>query len=118
MASSSKKIKSDDLEVQFSLMNMRTSRSISDEYCEMRKKYFKNQNELCDWILNLWKYAKVMQYDDIMEIYAKVNLELIRENWDHEKYISCEFLINHLLKNDRSFFDFEVFIDPKIFFTQ
>ena len=37
MASSSKKIKSDDLEVQFSLTNMRTSRSVSDEYCEMMK---------------------------------------------------------------------------------
>ena len=115
MASSSKKIKSDDLEVQFSLTNMRTSRSVSDEYCEMMKKYFKNENKLCDWILNLWKYAKVMQYDDIMEIYANVNLELIKENWDHEKYISCEFLINQLLKNDPSFFDFEVFIQPKKF---
>ena len=72
MASSSKKIKSDDLEVQFSLTNMRTSRSVSDEYCEMMKKYFKNENKLCDWILNLWKYAKVMQYDDIMEKYMQM----------------------------------------------
>ena len=115
MASSNKKIKRDDLEIQFSLMNMRTKRSVSDEYFKMMKKYFKNENELCDWILNLWKYAKFMQYDDIMETYALANLELIRENWDHEKYNSCEFLIDHLLKNDPSFFDFEVFIQPKNF---
>ena len=115
MASSSKKIKSDDLEIQFSLMNLRTKCSVSDEYFEMIKNYFKNENELCDWILNLWKYAKIMQYDDIMETYAVANLEFIRENWDHEKYISCEFLIDHLLKNDPSFFDFEVFIQPKKF---
>ena len=98
MATSSKKIKSDGLEVQFSLMNMRPKSSISDEYCAMMKKYFKNENELCDWILNLWKYAKYMQFDDIMETYTTANLELIRENWNHEKYISCEFLVNHLLK--------------------
>ena len=79
------------------------------------KNYFKNENELCDWILNLWKYAKYMEYDDIMETYALANLELIRENWDHEKYISCEFLIKHLFKNDPSFFDFEVFVQPKNF---
>ena len=115
MATSNEKIKSDDLEVQFSLMNMRPKSSISNEYCEMMKKYFKNENELCDWKLNLWKYAKYMQFDDIMETYAIANLELIRENWDHGKYISCEFLVNHLLKNDPSFFDFEVFIQPKNF---
>ena len=115
MATSNEKIKSADLEVQFSLMNMRPKSSISNEYCEMMKKYCKNENELCDWILNLWKYAKYMQFDDIMETYAIANLELIRENWDHGKYISCEFLVNHLLKNDPSFFDFEVFIQSKNF---
>ena len=79
----------------------------------MMKNYFKNEHELCDWILNLWKYAKYMNYDDIMETYALCNLELIKDHWDHEKYISCEFLIKHLLENDPSFFNFEVFLQPK-----
>ena len=56
-----------------------------------------------------------MDYDDIMETYALCHLELIRDHWDHEKYISCEFLIDHLLKNDPSFFNFEVFFQPKNF---
>ena len=74
-------------------MSMRSKSSISDEYCAIMKTYFKNENELCDWILNLWKYAKYMRFDDVMETYAIANLELIRENWDPEKYISCQFLL-------------------------
>ena len=93
----------------------RSENRLSQEYHEMMKNYFKNEHELCDWILNLWKYAKYMNYDDIMETYALCNLELIRDHWDHEKYISCEFLIKHLLKNDPSFFNFEVFLQPKNF---
>ena len=112
MASSSKKMNNEDFEAQFSEMRMRRS-GVSQEYREIMKNYFKNEHELCDWILNLWKYAKYMNYDDIMETYALCNLELIKEHWDHEKYISCEFLIKHLLENDPSFFNFEVFIQPK-----
>ena len=112
MASSSKKMNNEDFEGQFSEMRMRRS-GVSQEYREIMKNYFKNEHELCDWILNLWKYAKYMNYDDIMETYALCNLELIKEHWDHEKYISCEFLIKHLLENDPSFFNFEVFIQPK-----
>ena len=54
-----------------------------------------------------------MEHDETIEIYALVNLELIKDHWDHEKYISCEFLIDHLLRNDPSFFNFEVFIQAK-----
>ena len=54
-----------------------------------------------------------MEHGETLEIYVLVNLELIKDYWDHEKYISCEFLIDHLLKNDPSFFNFEVFIQAK-----
>ena len=116
MASSSKKINNVDVdfEARFSEMRIRRSQNrVSQEYHEMMKNYFKNEHELCEWILNLWKCAKYMNYDDIMETYALCNLELIRDHWDHEKYISCEFLIKHLLENDPSFFNFEVFLQPK-----
>ena len=116
MAGSSKKINNDDFEAQFSAMRIRRSQNrVSQEYHEMMKNYFKNEQELCDWILNLCKYAKYMNYDDIMETYAFCNLELIKDHWHHEKYISCEFLIKHLLQNDPSFFNFEVFLQPKNF---
>ena len=104
----SKKIKVDDFETKFS--QMRIKRRTSTFYRELIKKYFLNENELCDWIINLWKYAKDMEHDETIEIYALVNLKLIKDHWDHEKYISCEFLIDHLLRNDPSFFNFEVFI--------
>ena len=107
----SKKIKVDDFETKFS--QMRIKRKTSTYYRELIKKYFLNENELCDWIINLWKYAKDMEHDETIEIYALVNLELIKDHWDHEKYISCEFLIDHLLRNDPSFFNFEVFIQAK-----
>ena len=54
-----------------------------------------------------------MEHDETIEIYALVNLELIKDHWDDEKYISSEFLIDHLLRNDPSFFNFEVFIQAK-----
>ena len=92
---------------------MRIKRKTSTNYWELIKKYFLYENELCDWIINVWKYAKDMEHDETIEIYALVNLELIKDHWDHEKYISCEFLIDHLLRNDPSFFSFEVFIQAK-----
>ena len=107
----SKKIKVDDFETKFS--QMRIKRRQSTYYRELIKKYYFTENELCDWIINLWKYAKDMEHDETIEIYALVNLELIKDHWDHEKYISCEFLIDHLLRNDPSFFNFEVFIQAK-----
>ena len=107
----SKKIKVDDFETKFS--QMRIKRRTRTYYRELIKKYFLHENELCDWIINLWKYAKDMEHDETIKIYALVNLELIKDHWDHEKYISCEFLIDHLLRNDPSFFNFEVFIQAK-----
>ena len=59
-------------------------------------------------IINLWKYAKDMEHDETIEIYA-----LVKDHWDEEKYISSEFLIDHVLRNDPSFFNFEVFIQAK-----
>ena len=107
----SKKLKNDDFEIKFPLM--RIKRGTSTHYREMIKRYFEYENELCDWIINLWKYAKDMEYDETIEIYALVNLELIKDHWDDEKYISSEFLIDHLLRNDPSFFNFEIFIQAK-----
>ena len=77
------------------------------------KQYFECHGELCDWIINLWKYSKEMLNDKIIEMYAFANLELIKDHWDHEKYISDEFVIDHLLRNYPSLFNFEVFIQPK-----
>ena len=54
---SSKKVKVDDFETKFSLN--RIKRGTSSHYRELIKKYFLYENELCDWIINLWKYAKV-----------------------------------------------------------
>ena len=110
---SSKKVKVDDFETKFSLM--RIKRGTSSHYRELIKKYFLYENELCDWIINLWKYAKDMEHDETIEIYALVNLELIKDHWDDEKYISSEFVIDHLRRNDLSFFNFEVFIQAKDF---
>ena len=106
-----KKVKIDDFETKFS--QIRIKHRTSSPYRELIKKYFLHENELCDWIINLWKYAKDMEHDETIEIHALVNLELIRDQWDHEKYISCEFLIDHLLRNDPSFFNFEAFIQAK-----
>ena len=110
---SSKKVKVDDFETKFSLM--RIKRGTSSHYRELIKKYFLYENELCDWIINLWKYAKNMEHDETIEIYALVNLELIKDHWDDEKYISSEFVIDHLRRNDLSCFNFEVFIQAKDF---
>ena len=48
-------------------------------------------------------------------MYAFVNLELIKDYWDNEKFINCEFLIDQLLKNDSPFFNCEVFVQAKNF---
>ena len=109
---SSKKVKVDDFETKFSLMRIKRG---SSSYRELIKKYFLYENELCDWIINLWKYAEDMPHNETIEIYALVNLELIKDHWDDEKYISSEFVIDHLLRNDPSFFNFEVFIQAEDF---
>ena len=77
------------------------------------KDYFRSHGELCDWIINLWNYSKEMLNDQVISVYAFANLELIKDHWDHESYISVERVIDHLLRNDPSLFDFDVFIQPK-----
>ena len=77
------------------------------------KEYFKCHGELCDWIINLWNYSKRMLDDEVISVYAFANLELIKDHWDREKYISDELVIDHLLRNDPSLFNFEVFNQPK-----
>ena len=72
----SKKIKVDDFENKFSQMKIK--RKTSNHYRELIKKYFLYENELCDWIINLWKYAKHMEHDETIEIYALVNLNLLK----------------------------------------
>ena len=109
----SKKGENEDFETQFSLMRIQKKKTTSRE---LIKRYFECENELCDWIINLWKYSKEMEYDEVIEMYAFVNLELIKDHWDHEKYISDEFVIDHLLRNDPSFFNFEIFIQPSDLF--
>ena len=104
----------EDFEAVFSEMRIRHSENPSRQtFHEMVKNYFKNNQEFCDWIINLWRYAKYMNVDDLMETYALCNLELIKDHWDNEKYVSCEFLLKHLMENDPPFFNFEVFIQPK-----
>ena len=94
---------------------LRTLHGTSTHFRENVKDWFQIEHELCDWIINLWYYSKYMNDDEILEMYAFVNLELIKYYWDKENYIDCEFLIGHLLANDSSFFNFEVFIQPKNF---
>ena len=77
------------------------------------KEYFKCHGELCDWIINLWNYSKQMLDDEVISVYAFANLELIKDHWDREKYISDELVIDHLLRNGPSLFNFEVFNQPK-----
>ena len=77
------------------------------------KEYFRSNGELCDWIINLWKYSKEMLNDEVISVYAFANLELIKDHWNHEKYISVESVIDLLLRNDPALFNFEVFIQPK-----
>ena len=77
------------------------------------KEYFKCHGELCDWIINLWNYSKRMLDDEVISVYAFANLELIKDHWDCEKYISDKLVIDHLLRNDPSLFNFEVFNQPK-----
>ena len=112
--SKGKAVDKEDFEARFSEMRIRRSENPARQtYHEMIKNYFKNNQELCDWIINLWMYAKYMNCDDKMNTYALCNRELIKDQWDNEKYISCEFLLNHLMNNDPSFFNFEIFIQPK-----
>ena len=77
------------------------------------KEYFKCHGELCDWIINLWNYSKQMLDDEVISVYAFANLELIKDHSEHEKYISDELVIDHLLRNDPSLFNFEVFNQAK-----
>ena len=101
-------------EARFSEMRIRRSENPARQiFHEMMKNYFKNNQELCDWIINLWMDAKYMNVDDTMNTYALCKMELIKDHWDHEKYISCEFLLQSLMDNDPSFFNFEIFIHPK-----
>ena len=92
---------------------LRISHGTSTRFRENVKQWFEIEHELCDWIINLWLYSKYMNDDKILEMYAFVNLELIKDYWDKENYIDCEFLLGHLLVNDPSFFNFEVFIPAK-----
>ena len=92
---------------------LRISHGTSTRFRENVKQWFEIEHELCDWIINLWTYSKYMNDDKILEMYAFVNLELIKDYWDKENYIDCEFLLDHLLANDSSFFNFEVFIQAK-----
>ena len=101
-------------EARFSEMRIRRSENPARQtFHEMMKNYFKNNQELCDWIINLWMDAKYMNVDDTMNTYALCNMELIKDHWDHEKYIFCEFLLKSLMDNDPSFFNFEIFIHLK-----
>ena len=102
--------KDNDFETQFASMRLQKKKVTTRE---LIKKYFECHGELFDWIINLWKYSKEMLDDKVVEMYVFANLELIKDHWDHEKYISDEFVIDHLLGNDPSLFNFEVFIQPK-----
>ena len=82
-------------------------------YFEVVKDYFKNEQELCDWVLNVWKYAKYMSVDGLCQDYALANLELLKDHWNKEEWINCESLLEHLLTNDPSFYHFDVFFNPK-----
>ena len=99
---------SNNLEIHFASMRLRRT-----PFETAMKEYFECRGELCDWIINLWNYSKQMLNDEVIAVYAFANLELIKDHWDHEKYISDELVIDHLLRNDPSLFNFEVFIQPK-----
>ena len=99
---------SNNLEIHFASMRPRRT-----PFEIAMKEYFDCHGELCDWIINLWNYSKQMLNDEVIAVYAFANLELIKDHWDHEKYISDELVIDHLLRNDPSLFNFEVFIQPK-----
>ena len=99
---------SNNVEIHFaSMRHRRTPFEIAMKEC------FECHGELCDWIINLWNYSKQMLDDEVIAVYAFANLELIKDHWNHEKYISDELVIDHLLRNDPSLFNFEVFIQPK-----
>ena len=99
---------SNNLEIHFASMRLRRT-----PFEIVMKEYFECHGELCDWIINLWNYSKQMLNEEVIAVYAFANLELIKDHWNHEKYISDELVIDNLLRNDPSLFNFEVFIQPK-----
>ena len=100
-------------EARFKEMRIRRSENPAKQsFQEMMKNYFKDNQELSDWIINLWTYAQFM-FDDTCKTYAYCNLELIKDHWGRENFISCEFLIDHLMRNDPSFFNFDIFCRPQ-----
>ena len=104
----------EEMDQKFKEMRIKqSSNPKSQTFFEIIKAYFKNEQEMCDWILNVWKYAKFMLHDDLCKKYMYANLELIKDHRNNEEWISCEFLLEHLVTNDPSFYDFEVFFDPK-----
>ena len=54
-----------------------------------------------------------MAVDELLEDYTLANLELVKDHWKTNEWINCEFLLEHLLKNDLTFYDFKIFIRPK-----
>ena len=60
--------------------------------------------DFTDWIINVWNYSN---FKDLKIIRCcLINVELIEEKWQKDKWINCNFLINVLLKNDNFFYDF------------
>ena len=71
----------------------------------MKKKKISLLDDIADWILNVWFYAKNLNNDHKIRR-CLMNVELIEENWQKDKWINSDFLINVLLRNDKFFFDF------------
>ena len=104
----------DELKQKFKEMRIKRSPNPKRQtFFEMVKDYFRNEQELCDWILNVYKYAKYMSTDELCQDYALANLELIKDHWKKDEWINCEFLLEYLLMNDPTFYDFEIFMSPK-----
>ena len=104
----------DEMHQKFKEMRIqRSSDPLRQTYFEMIKSYFKNEQELRDWVLNVWNYSKYMLFDDLCHQYAIANIELIKDHWNEEEWVNSEFLIEHLIANDPAFYDFQVFFNPK-----
>ena len=80
----------------------------------MLKEYYRSNGELCDWIINLWFLSKTEKKKDFSDDFF-ANLELIKDNWDKEKFLDVEFVIDHSVRNDPSLFDFDLFNGVKNF---
>ena len=80
----------------------------------MLKEYYRSNGELCDWIINLWFLSKIEKKKDFSDDFF-ANLELIKDNWDKEKFLDVEFVIDHSVRNDPSLFDFDLFNGVKNF---